>query len=107
MRANALATHAVASPAAGHPVFRDARVRTGRAVTVLAGPATPAHALATVTVAVICKAKRCFLGSKPRSDLGHHLFCLPLNTVKMLRGKNEKKVSVSRGREWSEYRYIL
>lgn len=53
MRANTLATDAVASPAAEHPVFRDTRVRTGRAVTVLAGPAAPAHALATVTVAII------------------------------------------------------
>lgn len=51
--ANTLATDAVASPAAEHPVLRDARVRAGRAVTVLAGPAAPAHTLATVTVAII------------------------------------------------------
>lgn len=53
VRADTLATHTVPSPAAEHAVFRDAHVRAGRAVTVLAGPAAPAHALATVTLAVI------------------------------------------------------
>lgn len=55
VRANTLATDAVPSPAAEHPVLRDAGVGAGGAVTVFARPARPAHALAAVTVAVICK----------------------------------------------------
>lgn len=58
VHANTLATDAVPSAAAEHPIFREARVRTGRAVAVLASPAAPAHAFTTLTVAVICKTKR-------------------------------------------------
>lgn len=54
IRANTLATDAVPSPAAEHPVLGHAGVRAGGAVTVLARPAGPAHAFATVTHAVIC-----------------------------------------------------
>lgn len=57
VRANALAAHTAPSPAAERPVFGDAGLRAGGAVTVLARPAAPAHALAAVTVAVICKTK--------------------------------------------------
>lgn len=53
VRANTLATDAVPSPAAEHPVLRDAGVSAGGAVTVFARPARPAHALAAVTVTVI------------------------------------------------------
>lgn len=57
VHANTLATNAVPSAAAEHPIFREARVRTGSAVAVLAGPAALAHALTALTVAVICKTK--------------------------------------------------
>lgn len=57
IRADALAAHAVPPAAAEGPVRGDAGVRAGRAVAVLARPAAPAHALAAVTVAIICKTK--------------------------------------------------
>ena len=59
IRADALAAHTVPSAAAEDPVFGDTGVGAGGAVTVLACPAAPAHALATVTLAVICKTKFC------------------------------------------------
>lgn len=55
IRANTLATDAVPSPATEHSILRDAGVRAGGAVTVLACPAGPAHAFTAVTHAVICK----------------------------------------------------
>ena len=55
--ADARAAHAVSSAAAEDPVLGDTGVRAGGAVAVLARPATPAHALATVTVTIICKTK--------------------------------------------------
>lgn len=58
VRANTLATDAVPSPAAEHPVLRAAGVGAGGAVAVLARPAGPAHAFPAVTHAVICKTNR-------------------------------------------------
>lgn len=57
IRADALAAHTVPSAATEDPVLGDTGVRAGGAVTVLACPAAPAHALTTVTVAIICKTK--------------------------------------------------
>ena len=108
VRANTFATNAVPSPTAEHPVFRGARVHTGCTVAVLAGPASPAYAFATVTVAIICKTKcPVFLRVKTSFKfLGPSFLFAFKHRQNDRRKKWEKKwVWMARKRQWEEMFY--